>query len=75
MILFASISVVKHEELEKVISEVSRGITMLLVLPMEVKKSLWAESDCRQLSNNKHQHGSSILKKKRIGYQKYDHQG
>lgn len=29
---------------------------------MEVKKSLLAESDCRQLSNNIHQHGSSILK-------------
>lgn len=35
-----------------------------MVLPMEVKKSLWAESDCRQLSNSKHKHGSSILKNK-----------
>lgn len=32
------------------------------VLPIDVKKSLLAESDSRQLSNNKHQHGSSILK-------------
>lgn len=32
---------------------------------MEVKKSLWAERDCRQLSNRKHQHGSSILQKER----------
>lgn len=56
-------------KLEKKISEVSSGINMssiccLMVLPMEVKKSLWAENDCRQLSNNKHQHGSSILEKK-----------
>lgn len=31
---------------------------------MEVKKSLWAEVDGRQLSNNKHQHGRSILEKR-----------
>lgn len=34
------------------------------LLPIEVKKSLWAEMDGMQLSNNKHQHGRSILDKR-----------
>lgn len=52
------------EKLENKISGMS-AVCRLLVLPVEVKKSLWAESDCKQLSSNKHQHGSSILKKER----------
>lgn len=31
---------------------------------MEVKKSLWADMDGRQLSNNKHQHGRFTLEKR-----------
>lgn len=36
---------------------------------MEVKKSLWAESDCRQLINKKHQHGRCTLKEDRKKYE------
>lgn len=34
------------------------------MLPIEVKKSLLAEMDGMQLSNNMHQHGRSILVKR-----------
>lgn len=38
-------------------------VCRLQVLPMEVKKSTWAERDCRPLSNNTHQHHTAILEK------------
>lgn len=35
------------------------------LLPIEVKKSTWAERVCRPLSNNTHQHHAAILKKEK----------